>query len=212
MMKSILFFGSLFFLGLYINPVFAQDDSQINDLTFATWVIALGTISVGIVSIIMLVRSHGLQSKDNEVKLFLNISQNLDSTEHRRARRGIYEAYLNIQDGHMSEQIFFQEGALRDHAELIKSTYQKIAMMIEKNYFPEDLFLEMYSGSIAKSWIALEKLIVFERKKREEDIYQVSRMNELFLIKFENLARKAIEKRERMGLSNKIVRMQKFSD
>ena len=198
-----------------MDYAFAQDSDGVDSLTTPTWLIAYGTIGVGLATVAAISFNTYKQSqhlsqmkKENEIKLFLNITQKLNDEKNVDARRTIYDAYLDVQEQKIKGEQFLSDDTIRKAAQLTRSAYHEIAFMIEKKYFSDELFLNMYSGSIAKSWIALKQSICQERILRKETTKKDTHKTEgIFLIKFETLAEKAIKKREDAGLSNEITRL-----
>src|SRR5438309_1759349 len=121
-----------------------QTNSQNNDtrsLVLPTWVLAGGTITVGIVTIITLIKTNRTherqiqtQDKQNKISAMMEVFKTLGDEEHRNARRISYLAkkeYDRIKD----ITIFLR---LQNYKEvgITASHFNQIGMLIQKNIIP----------------------------------------------------------------------------
>lgn len=210
-MKKYALVVSILFIFSISSIAFGQTNktaaiSVTNDsMTVATWVLAISTLAIGLTTIITLIvtsmihsKQNKIGEKQNELGMLLEIGRMLNDENSIRARKEIYEAFLNNSD--------LRTPSLRPYVERMRSEYSHVAYLIAKGYLKEDLFFDMFSGSLVRSWMALENDIKKERIERSDIKDGKEIPEEYFMKNFEDLVVRAREYRKKKGFGELTIR------
>jgi hypothetical protein len=140
-----------------------------NDLVFPTWVLAFGTIFVGIVTSIVLGITYRHQKKQGQMSALMEILQDLREEKNRSDRRLSYQAY-NKYEKEKDLSVF----SLQEFYGAISATvshFNQIGILIEKKIIPKEEFFDLYADTVLYCWGSLKEHIENEQQIRKNKFY-----------------------------------------
>ena len=174
-MKLIIFLGLLFTIQIISvtadigNNTSDQPNTE-SDLVIATWVLAGGTIAVGIGTIIALFKTHYHQKNQDQISALMEIFKTISDEEHRNARRITYRAKNEYEKKQKDITVFRRE----EYYKAISGTashFNQIGILIQKEIIPEEEFLDLYADTVIYCWKSLQEHIENEQNIRKNNSY-----------------------------------------
>lgn len=193
------------------NTTYGQTETE--TIGLSSWLIVIATWIIGGVTVTTLIvtsRKYAQQNKialeqnkllksEHELGILLEIGRTLNDSGSIKAREIIYHAYVDKKDFRIPE--------IRPSVERVRAEFSQIAYWIKKGYLREELFLDMFSGSARRSWLALKEDIEKERVDRSsKNVNGVVQKEDYFMKPFEELAERARINREKQGLGEPEIR------
>ncbi|MGI0026639.1 MAG: hypothetical protein ACREAD_02210 [Nitrosopumilaceae archaeon] len=183
MILSILCFTMISANGEASNKTEAQQIEDTKSLSMATWLLAGGTMIIGIVSIGSIYVTHRKSikqialvdkqiersDKQNQISLILEIFKLLNESEHRHARKLTYQAYREFQN--KKDASVFESEAYSRPINMTAGDFDHIGCLIENEPVIKKMFLELYADTIIICWKCLEEHVKDEQNKRKAKFY-----------------------------------------
>jgi len=126
----------------------------------------------------------------------LHVLQILREQSHRHSRKIVYESYIDFTKYNKLE--IFNQTEIQIHCEIIQSDFDEIGSLVKNGYIDKTILLDLYSDTIRRSWISLEKYIF--QKRLERHLTQDHPNFHEFMHCFEWLANLAKSFRDKQGL------------
>lgn len=162
------------------NSSFKQDSILffMDDLTTATWILALGTLAVAIATIITIITNNKKQDmqiklldKQNQTTAMLEVFKLLNSEEHRLARKWTYQAFRGYKIK-LDRNIFGNRMYYR-YVEMVRADFDHLGSLIINELVPKKMFFDVYASTVIICWKVLEVNIEDERTKRNTQTYMI---------------------------------------
>ena len=183
MILSILCFTMISVNGEVSNKTENQQTEDTNSLVMATWLLASGTMIVGIVSIGSIFLTHKKYTKQialvdkqiersdkqNQISLILEIFKLLNEDEHRHARKLTYQAYREFQN--KKDVSIFESEQYNRLISMTAGDFDHIGCLIENEPVIKKTFLELYADTIIICWKSLEEYVKDEQNKRKAKFF-----------------------------------------
>ena len=158
------------------NQTSNTQNDETKSLVNATWILAGGTIAIGIVTIFTLFqtnRTHQKQivvtDKQNRMTALMEIFKTLSDEEHRKARRITYKARREY---NISKDIGVF-GTLQHYKEvgITASHFNQVGMLIQKDIIPKEEFFDLYADTTILCWKSLKEYIENKQKEKNSSFY-----------------------------------------
>lgn len=133
-----------------------------------------------------------MHEKINETIVLLEIFRILRNKENRNGRKKLYEIFIDYKKT-KNFNLFTSNNEIIDQ---IQGDFDEVGFLFQKYVIDKNLFFEIYSDTVRRIWLSLEKHIEKERNKRLENDPSGSK----FLLYFEKLALDAKDYRDKMNL------------